>query len=311
MSVLITVSWKHVLLDPLVFQAHGTYRVARVPGGVNAFPVPKGASGIWESENRHWAPALAGLARDHYDHGGRIFNFGFWSVKEFQNGYFNRGSSQQTNEFDVNYTSGIIRIEATAFYFWDFGDGRGPHAIFIDAFNDTTQEFIPDDFVDVIPDDEKGTMTANANNGSLGTDGIANAVVRARTPAGDTIYMQYQFNRWVNEQDLSRISSDTVPTIEGRDIRIRSGSVIAALAHYNQIQGSPVPRIDIPGEGGFIIGIPADGPFIFVPYGGTPQPVGPWDPTLFNAIISPAQIKQISMQVDDLKKRIEILEKLK
>ena len=33
MPIVMTVDWKHVLLDPLVFQSNGTYRVARVRGG--------------------------------------------------------------------------------------------------------------------------------------------------------------------------------------------------------------------------------------------------------------------------------------
>jgi hypothetical protein len=307
MPITMTVDWKHVLLDPKVFQSNGTFRVARVRGGLSAFPI--GASGKWESEHRHWSPDLAGSAPDHYNYEGRRFNFGFWSIKEFLNGVFYRGGSNRTNEFDVNYTARAIRIEATALYYWDFGDGEGDHAVFVDAFDDANQQFIPDDFVDVIPDDERGSLTAEANNGRLSTNVIENAVIRARTPTGDNIYLQYRFSRWTNEQDLSRISPKTVPTIMGRDIRIRQGSVIAALAHYNPTAGAAVPPVEVPPEGGYIIGIPADGPFIFVPLGGLPRPVGPWDPTLFAALLSSTQLGQLTAQIDELRKRIEALEK--
>lgn len=310
---MLTVEWKHVLLDPVVYQSNGTFRVARVRGGLNAFPIPMGASGRWESERRHWAPMVAGLAPDHYNYEGRHFNFGFWSIKEFLNGVFSRGSSNRTNEFDVNYTTGAIRIEATAIYYWDFDDGEGEHAVFLDAFDDTNQQFIADDFVDVIPDDEVGILTGEANNGRLRTEMIESAVIRARTPTGDNIYLQYQFSRWSNEQDLSRFGSETVPTIKGRDIRIRRSSVIAALAHYNPIGGAAIPQVEPPPEGGHVIMVGSQ-LYLFVPLlpiGGPPRPIGDPDPLLLATLISSSQVRQLTAQIDDLQKRIEAIEKLR
>lgn len=307
----IRVDWKHVLLDPSVFAANGTFRVARVRGGLLSFPLQ--ASGSWTSPITSWSPDTpdAGYAPPSYDYEGRRFNLGFWSVKTLIGGRLNGAASHNDNEFSVSYPAGDIQIDAKAIYYWDFGGGGGPHAVYVDAFDDTNQEFIPDDFVDVIPDDDSGSLTREANNGRLSTEKIGASIIRARSPTGDSIYRQYGFARWTNEQDLSRIGPETVPTIAGADIRIRQGSVIAALAHYAPVRGSDIPKVVIPPEGGTVIGNPADGPYIYIPFGGTPTPIGPMDPTLLASILllgsgrDPGQM----IQIDELRKRIAALER--
>jgi hypothetical protein len=300
----ISVRWKHVLLDHTVFIASGTYRVARVPGGINAFPVPEGASGQWDSPQNQWTPRTSGSAPAYYLYHGKQFNFGFWSVKVFRDESFYGGNTINDNAFFLNYPAGIFRLEATAIYYWDFADKGGGHGVYIDAFDDTRQEFIADDFVDVIPDDAKGQLTAEANNGYLDTNKIPSSVIRARSPMGDNVYRQYAFSAWTNEQDLSRFGAGTVPVIDGRDIRVSQGSVIAALAHYNPLAGAPINPVVIPHEGGQIIGIPADGTFLFIPHGGVPQVVGPWNPLTFTA-----QLANLTTRMENLQKKIDQLEK--
>jgi hypothetical protein len=340
MSDVMTVEWKHVLLDPLVFQRYGTYRVARVPGGVNAFPTPVGGEGRWASGSRYWSPSLAGFAPPQYEYPDpafepepkrrRTFNFRFWSLTEQQNGIdTTRRSIRGTNDFNASYGAGDILIKATAFYYWDFGSGPGGHAVYVDAFNETKQEFIPDDFVDVIPDNEKGSLTREANNGRLDTEPIEKpgVVIRARNPTGDNLIPMYQFNTWTNEQDLSRFGPETVPIIEGADIRVHQGSVISALAHYAEISPQ-IPVIDWPLGAWLILGKPVDGSIIVIPRGGGgPTPVGPWGSLSLATLLASAQpgqlLEQIAdlqksaqsgqllTQIADLQKRIEALEKLR
>jgi hypothetical protein len=314
MPTVMTVDWKHVLLDPVVFQQNGTYRVARVRGGLSAFPIPNRSSESWTSEFRFWKPSLAGYAGDYYDYEGRRFNFGFWSVKESVNGIFLRGSSNSSNEFSVSYVEGDIRIEATAIYYWNFGDGAGEHAVFIDAFDDTNQEFIAQDFVDVIPDNEKGTLTAEANEGRLSTEAIekTGVLIRARSTIRNSIVNGFNFSAWSNEQDLSRFGPETVPFVDRTDIRLRRGSVIAALAHYYFFE-HPFPRVNWPQGWRQLIGNPVDGPVFFVPPGGSPGPgpIGPWDTAAPGILLSSSQLGQLAEMIADLQKRIETLEKLR
>jgi len=303
----ITVEWKHVLLDPAVFVANGTFRVARIRRRLGAFPVA--AEGRWVNDVPIWTPASgsdAGLAPSTYEREGKVFVFGFWSCKEFRNGHFDNGRSHHTNRFTVSAPAPDIRVEATALYYWNFGDGPGGHGVYVDAFNETLQEFMEEDFVYVIPD-ESGKATRAANNGFLSTDGIDDCVVRAYS----RLRITYDFNLWTNEQDLSRFGPSglaTVPTIEGTDIRIRSGSVIAAVARYGFNPSVTVPQLHLPREGGQIIGIPAGGPYIFWPFGGQPIPVPPVDPTVLTVPLS-GHVAQLRSEVEQLHKRIEVLEK--
>lgn len=308
MPAVMTVNWQHVLLDPKVFEDNGTFRVARVRGRLGAFPVK--ASGHWESNVRYWTPALspeAGYAPETYEYEGRVFNLGFWTYKEFRNEVLDGGRSSDSNHFTVTTTANVIvRVEATAIYYWNFGDGGGGHAVYIDAFDETNQEFMSDDFVDILPDEPpEYPLTAEANNGRLMTETIESVIIRARP----VLRVFHEFSMWTNEQDLSRIDMGrTRPVIAGSDIRVRSGSVIAAVAHYVVNTSRAVP-VQVPREGGLIIGNPSDGPFIFWPVGGSPTPVGPWDPTVLFAMMSAGQIAQLQGQIAAMQKRIESLEK--
>jgi hypothetical protein len=318
MPTVMTVQWKHVLFDPAVFIANHTFRVARVLGGVGAFPtLPARPYTTFASDARLWSPsqgAEAGLAPPFYEHEGKRFNFSFWSIKKYKNGRFQDGLSATNNNVRVTAPDGDIRLEATAFYYWNFGDDLGGHAVYIDAFDEVAQEFLPDRFADVIPDDMQGSLSAAADNGMVETNALKGTlVIRARSPMGDDASRQYQFQFWTNEQDLHLTAPATVPTIDGRDLRVTGGSVISALARYSPLPPPALPHIVLGREGGYIIGSPGDNEFLFVPFGGSPQPVGPWDPRLLAAVLAAAQSlpgpAQVIGQLEELRKRVEALEK--
>jgi hypothetical protein len=303
----ITVDWKHILLDPDVFNSHKTHRVARIPGGLSAFPVQN--RGYWVSDDGNWPGSSGGdgAAPPYYIYNNRKFNFGFWSIKEDGSGSISDGINLSIT------TKHPLYIYANAFYYWDFGGGPGSHAVYLDAFDTTNQVFIPDDFVDVIPDNSSRDLTALANNGMLITDDIKEAIIRARTPLTNLVAdsrnlseAQMKFLKWWNMQDLRRsdpnADPNTVPTINDGDIDIKQGSVISALAAYDR--GDPKntgPNLNWT-EGGYIeFGTPSDGLVILLPPGRGPIVIGPWGPRNLR--------ESTEVGVEKLTKRIEALEK--
>ena len=291
---MITVTWKHIVLDPVVYTMSRSHRAARtdtrigMSGGL--FPVVR--EGTWSDPGFSWSPDRPekgfAPATDTLPSTGAGFLFAFWSVVARTPSPGISGGSTRTIFADVFFerqpvvdlTAGA-NVQATAWYVWDFGGGPGAHAAYLDAFDITEGRFIPDDFVDVTP---TAALTPEANDGLLGTETIKEEVVTARDPAGDVPPPRYFFQWWRAVAELETAGPQA--SIEGQRITLHRANVINAIAFYRQ--AGPFERIIVPREGWYIIGSLADGPMVIFGPGG-PQPIGPWDPTMFKQILTNLQ----------------------
>jgi hypothetical protein len=228
---------------------------------------------------------LNGYAPPTYVHDLKTFKFGFWSwvVANVSGGPTSHVN--QSRVHSTNFQEGAT-VEAKAWYVWDLGTGPGAHGAYLDAFDVSAGDFIPDDFVDVSPDERpERRRTQEANNGFLVTDNTVEDLVTARDPTGDT-RARYEFQYWEVMADLifgnPPVGGDP-PTVIGRKITLHQLDIIVAVAFYNVPPLPPTPPFQSPREFSYIIGNLADGPYIiFGPFG--PRPVGPWDPTTFTRI---------------------------
>jgi hypothetical protein len=117
---------------------------------------------------------------------------------------------------------------ATAYFVWDFGGGHGPNGVYLDAFDDDTGEFLPDDFVTVNPDDPSQTRTIAANNGLLMTEGIEESTIDAYESLGN-IFFDLRLNQW---RILFAPEENLTPIVNGRTLTVKSGYVANAIAFY-------------------------------------------------------------------------------
>lgn len=302
---MITVNWRHVLLDPVVYSRYGSHRVARVnnrssmAGG--AFPAIR--TETWSDRGFAWSPNTEekGQAPEGYSYMGNNFLFGFWSVlvsfSVIPTSVMTRrvlslvaAHREMPPVIDFPFS---VTVEATAWYVWDLKGGAGPHAAYLDAFDITACEFIADDFVDVAPD---SSLTGEANDGLLWTERIVNETVIARDPTGDVRPPSYDFQYWQVMANLVFSAPDSTeppPAIDGRRITLHRGSIIDAVAFYAR-----------PGAGSGTTSIPptpkqyevwytfADGYIqIFIgprpPFVSVPMP--PWDPAVLKELTESIQ----------------------
>ena len=223
--------------------------------------------------------------------------FAFWSIS---------GSTPTGTPFFEVYDEqtpspggGPWTLDAKAWYVWDYGGGGPGHAIEVDAFNRTDNVFIPDFFVDVLPDGPPdardlragGPLSRIANyDGYVDTERLTNPVqIRAREIIGDG-EVQYEFLRWLV---VGRLSSGTpLPFVDNDRIFAHPSNIMRAFAIYNRIilgalpPPTPPGRVVVQPEGGYIIGIPAGQPFTLIPWtGGPPVPVGGDDPPILKQIL--------------------------
>lgn len=290
---MITVHWRHVVLDPVVFTTYRSNRVARVNArsGVSGGAFPVVASGMWSDAGFTWTPDSPGTGRAEPSYLRGAYNcvFSFWSVVARTATASPGGGGMRTVFADVFYDldpppvvglTVTAVVEATAWYVWDFGGGPGAHGAYLDAFDVTEGQFIPDDFVDVVPD---SSLTPQANDGLLPTATLDKQSVVARDPTGDVPPPRYFFREWRALVELE-VPGSNPPSIQVERITLHQNNVINAVAFYEQRQSGPFQRVFEPREWTYIIGNLADGPLvIFGPFG-PPRPIGPWDPTVLKAL---------------------------
>jgi hypothetical protein len=295
---MITVHWKHVILDEAVFSTYGTHRVARARNAARArgladpFPVvarnaePPTPVSIWApGDPASGGSVEQGAAPENYPYGPLTYHFGFWSILE-QVGRETRPSVTSNRFPSVNYTGpDPVTVWATAWYVWDLGSGPGGEGVYIDAFDERSGDFIADDFVDVAPDDPAThALTQDANNGFLSTEGIKQEDIKARSPTGDHPPVLYDFERWEAVGAGGPVPfTARVPNPPGSVITVRQGDRLRACAFYNGRPFSFPPIRDYP-PFVILIGNLADGPYIVIRPGQPPVPVGPWDPTILGQL---------------------------
>jgi hypothetical protein len=296
------VNWQHLILAASSSYTGTSRRVARMRLGGAVFPPPI-RSGNWSGDGA-WSPTtnVRGRAPEAYlpphpagteeFYGERRYVFAFWSVA---------GSSPTGTPLLEVYTDmtpapggGPWDLQAKAWYVWDYGTGSGPHAIEVDAFSRTDNNFIPDFFVDVSPDgpptpgdpEAGGSLSRIANyDGYVITDTLANPVeIRARELIGDGL-LRYRFSHWVAVTSLT--SGQPRPTVDGDRITAHRSNIMRAFAIYDRDPVAPptIQQVTLPRFGGIILGpAPAGQPYIIIPFGGGPKPVGGDDPPLFRQI---------------------------
>jgi hypothetical protein len=296
----ITVNWRHIILDPVVYTRYGSHRVARVnrSSGIagGAFPAIRMAT--WSDGGSTWSPNTEekGEAPEGYSYMGNHFLFGFWSVlvrssvapisgttgRVVLSMVFAHREMPPVIDFPFPVT-----VEATAWYVWDLGGGVGPHAAYLDAFDLTACEFIADEFVDVVPD---RSLTPEANDGLLSTENIVEEMVVARDPTGDVQPPSYNFQNWQVMANLvfsASGSTEPPPSIDGRRITLHRGSIIDAVAFYARPgagTGTSIPPIEKHYPFWTVTLNDDDGvPFTLIFIGPRP-PFPPWDMTVLKEL---------------------------
>jgi hypothetical protein len=248
------IDWNHILLDPTVYARAGTYRVARVPGSITAFPI--GRFGNFEYSGT-WSPSeiRSGLVPDaeappayyYINSAGRVvppgerlgvndraFRFAFWSYQGVS-GRWGRVLDRRPELPDV--------VKATAYFVWDLGSGPGPHGVYLDAFHTDTGQFLPDPFVSVAPDDDD-TRTPAANNGLLMTEAIEETTVTAHTRLPRDYDLS--FSSWELAYAPSEaLSRGLVPEQSRNTLTVRSGYLGYEFAFYKTEVVPPLSKPDI------------------------------------------------------------------
>jgi len=275
---MLTVHWQHIILDESVFATYHTHRVARAQDRARAagvagdpFPVVNQSPPPGLPFPSSWSPVSArdGLAPATYPYDGLNYDFGFWSLVASGAPLLYSDIHGRTPPPTVTLSGVNVILHATAYYVWDFGGGTGPNAAYIDAFDATLGEYIPDDFVDVAPDDEAQTLTIAANDGYLDTDNITTEIIKARSPVGRI--SQYQFEYW---SPLGGVSAPAdVPDPPGAEIIVHNADVLRALAIYETEPPAVLQPISpiLP----ILTVVPTDAGLALVPIGTGPEPVGP------------------------------------
>lgn len=315
------IDWNHILLDPVVYARHSTYRIARIPGGISAFPVGHNGSveysGNWipSEDNSGLVPDAQRPERKYYyvNRDGRVitappnaapadargFRFAFWS-------YQTSTSDGPRWAHVIDPRPSVPNVDrATAYFVWDLGSGPGPHGVYLDAFNEDTGEFMPDDFVDVTPDDAAQTRTAEANNGLLTTEAIKDTAITARGRIA-TVFYDLLFRVWrivyVPEGALG-------PQENGNTLTVSTGYLGYAFAFYGFPPGYRPPALRKPEIIPFwqhVVGGKAGGSLVII--GGTfptgePGPRGPEPGDTYTPVL-----ERITSEVGDLRARLGNLE---
>jgi hypothetical protein len=303
---MLTVDWQHIILASIGYSGTSR-RIARMRAAGARFAGPY-REGSWSGET--WSPnhPESGQAPLVYSpplspppdpYGGRTYVFEFWSVN---------GSSSTGIPFravpgglspSLSIGGGPWMLNAKAWYVWDRNSGEGPTGpgerdVEIDAFNWTSNDFIPDYFVDIAPDGpsdpshgDLGPLTYTANeDGYISTEGLKEPItIKARGQFGDGYY-RYQFSHW----QVIRSSGSPLPEVNDSTITVHLQNTLKAYAIYDQVAEDPGEVEDVLRP--FVIVTNPDGtPLVIAdPLGGI-RPIPPRGP-------------------DDLKQIVEMLHKI-
>ncbi len=230
-----SVNWQHFILR---WPAGGVYRVKKRTDG----PAPVPDTGVDTVNNDFWsrtAPADKIFNTDKYI-------FAFWSItaqdilspqREAHLDFGKTASSSHPGSAGMG--GGLWVVTAKAYYVRDIGLGGGNHGVFIDAFDIQAGDFIPDDFVDVSPDNAAKTLTTSANNGYIDTTAQIPAGNSIKITARDLLPSSKLFGYWQEVSSLLVSSNPATPATIGapdvHDIVANSNDIIYAFAFYNQV----------------------------------------------------------------------------
>lgn len=232
-----TVNLQYILLD---YSAATGYRVKRRTGA-GAPPVYLTQTDQPLAENWSSNPAPSTV-----EYAGRQFQFIFWSMTGRDSTSSQADAQIQTAAVaNDSHVGGVWTLSAKAYYIPAPGDGGGnggDHNIYLDAFDVTLGDFIPDDFVDVQPD-AAGQLTSDANNGDIDTSTEIQAspvTIVARDQLANLLGSSKQFGWW------QAFPSAAVGQPNRHDITASHNEDLFAIAFYTDIQSAAV----LPGFGG-------------------------------------------------------------
>lgn len=316
------IDWNHILLDPVVYTRHSTYRIARIPGGISAFPVGNYGSieysGNWipRESDSGLVPDAQRPVRNYYyvtrdgavgtappnavPADARGFRFAFWSYQTQTS-----DGPRWAHVTDPRPSQPNVD-RATAYFVWDLGSGPGPHGVYLDAFNEDLGVFMPDDFVDVTPDD--AGQTTLANNGLVMTEGIKETVITARGRIADLLFRLWRIV-YVPEEAQGPEESGANSLI------VRSGYLGYAFAFYGYPPGYQPPppawrKPEIIPFWQHVVGGKAGGSLVII--GGTfptgePGPRGPEPGDTYTPVLETlrSEVRDLSAKLRELEARVK------
>ena len=236
------VNWEYVILR---WPSGGVYRVKRRTDGPP--PVPEsGADLVNDDAWSKTAPPTRQYNGDQYD-------FAFWSITAQDMLSPQRAPFVESGRHvnlshpgAANLGGGSWMVTAKAYYVRDVGLGGGNNGVFIDAFDVQAGDFLPDDFVDVNPDDQNKTLTASANDGYIDTDAQIAAGGSIKITTRDLLPSSKKFDYWQEVPLLLFSSNPQMPATVGapdvHDIVANFDDIVYAFAFYNEV----APKLRIP-----------------------------------------------------------------
>lgn len=269
--MIVSITVQYILLNG---NPESGFRVKRRTGG-NINPMPRNTTTPIMTETWVSDPAPPTIF---YVPDGRTYTLAFWSLTASDSVSGQRTAQIQPwyNIANDSHIGGLWSVTAKAFYVWDFGNGEGPNAILLDAFDIQAGDFIGDDFVDVAPDAD-GSLTKDANNGYINTSTQLVQGTPITIAACDGLTHK-QFAYWLDLPVLRYSANPAAPVTVGapdkHDIVAHIDDIVVAFAFYNEL---PPGRFPVPNE-----------PNIYNPWwwidtrwGKVPPPPGPpWLPEL-------------------------------
>ncbi len=233
------VTWKIALLTADKFSGHRVKR--RMLAGDLPEVIPGGvySGATWQAN----APATYSFVPA----GGApsTYKFGFWSVRFITEKPLAQVPVVPSRTFSLTSDpASMAVVEATAWYFWDFGTGPGDHGIYIDAFDLDQQDWLANDFVTVAPDPGQ-LLTPLANDGLLTTteEHIPGpSVTISALDSLKDLFVRHRFVQWLEVPALTHAGDPTVgPPIVGvppqdRDLIAHRGDIAVAIALYSSTQ---------------------------------------------------------------------------
>ena len=296
-----TVDWKHIILAASGYSGTSR-RIARMRNAGAVFAPPY-QERHWSGDgNSSWSPNTDERGRAPASYGppfspqdpyqDRTYAFAFWSIA---------GSSPEGARLQLvpdGQTPSIAgdswALNAKAWYVWLRNPnilvegGPGEHAVEIDAFSETANDFIADYFVDISPDgtpdpgrSDMGPMTYTANeDGYVVTEGLKDPIsITAREVIGDG-YFRYSFVKWQVVPSFS--SGSPMPEVNGNTLTIYPQNTMKAYAIYDSTEVK-IPQIEVLPETYVLVSDRAGLPVVVVDPNGHPRPIDP----------GPYELKQI------------------
>jgi hypothetical protein len=242
--MIVTVNTQLILLNG---NAQSGYRVKRRTGGyVN--PLIRDQLDTLPPNSNSWTLDPPAPLTIHNVPDGRDYILAFWSCSA-ADAMTGQRAAQLLPPGPVvsdSHSGGLWDVTYKGYYVWNFGQGGGDNALLIDAFDVDVGDFIPDDFVDVTPD-QNGKLTGEANNGYIDTTTDIGQGLALTIGARDVLPSNKKFGYWFNVAPLmysyDKNAPATVGTPDGHDIVVHYNDIVVAFAMYNDLPRGRIPIV--------------------------------------------------------------------